>query len=350
MRKTGCNPPTTQASNLIVDQINDNSITLSWINNGDPVLVLAKKNTAVDWLPENGVTYATNSNIKEGEDIGGSNIAIYSGTESTCTVSNLDDSFTYHFAVFKYNLSDMCYNIVDPVINNATTTGYCAASGGGNLFFNMVKLADIENKDTGYGGYQNFTDISTNLSVGKTYTLTIDEHLAQFGGFDVGVWIDFNNNKSFEDEGENVVCEEDCLSKTNYDIIIPSDANLGEHRMRIRTKAEKEGCGSSCGETLLGEVEDYTVNIVEDLSTSISEFEDNLFKVYPNPTNGLIKLEGKLLTKARITLMDINGKVCMVKFSENSSYEIDLSSHPSGIYIISIEKDGKGYKKQIVKQ
>ncbi|MDQ2180612.1 GEVED domain-containing protein, partial [Marinifilum sp. D714] len=316
--KTGCNPPNTQASNMVVDQINDNSITINWINDGDPVLVLVKKNTAVDWVPENGVIYVANSNIKEGEDIGGSNIAIYSGTESTCTVSNLDDSYTYHFAVFKYNSDQMCYNTVDPAINNAITTGYCAASGGGSLFFNTIKLADIENINSGYGGYQNFTDISTKLGAGKIYTLTINKELSQFGEVDLAVWIDFNDNKSFEDASEKILCEENCWSKTSFDIIIPSDANLGEHRMRIRTKAYEEGCGSSCGEAGLGEVEDYTVNIVDEELYTLTIYVDD--EVGNSIAGATVSLKGY---ESRVT--DQFGKAIFYNISPEDNIEYTIS-------------------------
>ncbi|MDQ2180303.1 T9SS type A sorting domain-containing protein, partial [Marinifilum sp. D714] len=96
--------------------------------------------------------------------------------------------------------------------------------------------------------------------------------------------------------------------------------------------------------------DDISKEIVLSIVTSISEIEDNLFKVYPNPTNGLVKIEGKLLNKARITLIDINGKVWKVKTSDSISCELDLSSYPSGMYILRIEKENEVYKKRLIKQ
>ncbi|RKE03409.1 VPS10 domain-containing protein [Marinifilum flexuosum] len=315
--KTGCNLPETQAANLIVDQVNDNSITINWINNGDPVLVLAKKNTAVDWEPENGVIYEANLNIKEGEDIGGNNIAIYSGTESTCTVSNLDDSYTYHFAVFKYNSDEMCYNNVDPAISNATTAGYCAASGGGNLYLETVKLASIVNQNNGYQGYGNFLHLSTKLQVGNTHILTVENGLSNSGN-DLGVWIDFNDNKSFEDEGENVICAPGSWGAGDFNLVIPADANLGEHRMRIRTKYEEDDCGSSCGETGYGEVEDYTVNIVDEELYSFTIYVDDELGYSVN--EAVVSLNGY---DSRVT--DQSGKVVFYNISPANNIEYTIS-------------------------
>lgn len=257
---TDCNTPSTQASNLAAPTINDTDITITWSSEGDQVIVLAKKGSAVDVDPWNGVSYVVNSDFTQGEDVGDGNIAVYDGVDESVTVTNLSESTTYYFAVFKYNASEHCYNTVSPASGNATTTGYCQASGGGDEYINGVVLKDISNTGTGANGYENFTHLSTDLNKGVSYTLTIDNGNA-YTGDDLGVWIDFDDNGNFDDEGENVICTTDDGATGDYDLLIPSDATSGSHRMRIRIKYGGTNCGDPCGETAYGEVEDYTVNI-----------------------------------------------------------------------------------------
>ncbi|MCL3779594.1 T9SS type A sorting domain-containing protein [Prolixibacteraceae bacterium JC049] len=316
--QTDCDPPTSQATDLVIDQINDNSITISWTNNGDPVVVIAKKGAAVNWSPENGFNYKVNSDITKGEDIGAANIAVFSGTASSVTVTNLNDNTIYHFAVYKYNGSEMCYNTENPAIGNATTTGYCAASGGGNLFFNSIKLADIENTDTGYEPYQNFTNISTELEVGKQYTLTVNKELSYYEDIDYGVWIDFNDNKSFEDQGENILCKANCYSIVNFNLEIPANAKLGAHRMRIRTKAVGDDCGTSCGQTLLGEVEDYTVILVDQKLY-------NATFIIKDSENNFIENASVSLTGCETKQTNADGKVVFSNIAPKDNLEYNIT-------------------------
>jgi len=62
--------------------------------------------------------------------------------------------------------------------------------------------------------------------------------------------------------GENVVCDIDNSGQGTFSITIPSNATAGTTTMRIRMKWSGSDCGSPCGTTTYGEVEDYSINIV----------------------------------------------------------------------------------------
>ena len=72
-------------------------------------------------------------------------------------------------------------------------------------------------------------------------------------------------------------------------------------------------------------------------TSKVSENVDfNLIKVYPNPTNGLLKFNFKDATGKRIELYDISGELlidCQIKT------QIDISDFRSGVYIIYIKSD-----------
>ena len=89
--------------------------------------------------------------------------------------------------------------------------------------------------------------------------------------------------------------------------------------------------------------------------TSVGEKAVNSdFKVYPNPTNGLIFIENFGQTKIEsVSIMSIDGKQVYVENFENAEYQrtLNFSKLNSGIYFLSItEEGGKLSRYRIVKQ
>ena len=78
------------------------------------------------------------------------------------------------------------------------------------------------------------------------------------------------------------------------------------------------------------------------------------FKVYPNPTNGLIFIENFGQTKIEsVSIMSIDGKQVFVENFANAEYQrtLNFSKLNSGIYFLSItEEGGKLSRYRIVKQ
>ncbi len=125
-----CTIPTIQASNFLTTNILDNSMDISFTRgNGDGgVLVLAKFGSPVDSDPESSTTYTADAIFGNGNDVGNGNYVIYnSNTISTNTntgnisIAGLAAGATYHFAVYEYNSTDICYKITE-LTSNATTT------------------------------------------------------------------------------------------------------------------------------------------------------------------------------------------------------------------------------------
>jgi hypothetical protein len=105
-----CNPPDTQASNFQASAQSETQIDLSWTRgNGDNVIVLAKQDNAVDAEPENGTNYNADNNFGNGDEIGAGNYVVYVGNGTSVSVTGLSSSTTYHFAVYEYNNTDVCY-------------------------------------------------------------------------------------------------------------------------------------------------------------------------------------------------------------------------------------------------
>lgn len=160
---------------------------------------------------------------------------------------------------------DLTYNIETAITtakNTKAPQAYCTAGGGGDEYISGVVFGTISNTGTGASGYSDYTAMSTDVDAGNTYPITLNIG-NPYSSDDWGIWIDWNQDEDFDDVGEEVVCEFEVgnTGTYNYNIDVPSDALGGSTVMRIRLKWSGNDCGSSCGTTTYGEVEDYTVNV-----------------------------------------------------------------------------------------
>ncbi|QAA82166.1 T9SS type A sorting domain-containing protein [Aequorivita sp. H23M31] len=141
-------------------------------------------------------------------------------------------------------------------------SSYCSSQGNNvnDEYISRVQLNTINNT-SGAQKYSDFTSISTTLSEGTAYTITITPKWTG-SSYNEGyaVWIDYNGNKNFNDPGELVWSK--AASKTtpvSGTFTIPSGTVRAETRMRVAMKYN--GIPTSCETFSYGEVEDYTINL-----------------------------------------------------------------------------------------
>ncbi|MDN5200052.1 T9SS type A sorting domain-containing protein [Fulvivirgaceae bacterium BMA10] len=120
-----CNGTTTQASVISVQSVLDITATITWINgDGSARLVLMKEGAAITEIPQNGVSYAGNSNFGSGDAIGGAYV-VHAGFENSVDVSGLSANTTYHVRVFEFdcvppdyllsNVNTLSFTTTDPI-------------------------------------------------------------------------------------------------------------------------------------------------------------------------------------------------------------------------------------------
>ncbi|AFL80817.1 Zinc metalloprotease (elastase) [Aequorivita sublithincola DSM 14238] len=139
---------------------------------------------------------------------------------------------------------------------------YCASQGNNvnDEYISRVQLNTINNA-SGAQKYSDFTSISTSLSVGSTYTITVTPTWTG-STYNEGyaVWIDYNGDKDFGDAGELVWSKAASTNTPNSGTFtVPSGAASGATRMRVSMKYN--GIPTSCETFSYGEVEDYTINL-----------------------------------------------------------------------------------------
>lgn len=77
-------------------------------------------------------------------------------------------------------------------------------------------------------------------------------------------------------------------------------------------------------------------------STTFSNelFEEPLkFKVYPNPSSSILKVETSLTPLNKLVLYDLNGRVLQQHNPQGNQYSLDVSMLSKGIYLLQINRD-----------
>lgn len=153
---------------------------------------------------------------------------------------------------------------------------YCASTyldetGGAehirNVTFNTINN-DSENDSI--DGYEDFTDISTNVRRGEEHQISITLDTA--GGQDhCYVFIDWNQDYVFDEDTEryDLGAQTDNIATTTLNIEIPVDAVLGETTMRVIIEYYNTSLSSGNGPcnsdqaSDFGETEDYSIEVLK---------------------------------------------------------------------------------------
>ena len=224
----------------------------------------------------------------------------------------------------------------------------CAVGDGLTLF----QLLDIDNA-SGCEGYGDFTDQMTNVEQGGTHDVTMT---TGYGNQYVRIWIDFNDDYSYTMDElvlDNYVIASGSGSGTYTEttqIVLPADAALGEHTMRVKTNWNAGVPDDPCEETTYGETEDYMVNVVTSLSIGDLEFNGSNMIVYSNDNeNFTVKLTTDYSDLITFSVYDVNGKIIVfnnIEKTNNSSfiYNLDMSYTAAGVYLIKMGNATVGYK------
>ena len=270
----------------------------------------------------------------------------------------------------------------EPIINeDDDPEGYCESMGlsTDDEWIHKVRYRDINNTSGDDGGYADYTNLSTDAGRGNSSRIYLK---AGYSGAAVTeywrVWIDFNQDGEFHPVTEKVAQRRGKNQVWRW-VTIPDDALLGETTMRV---SMKEGAWPSPCETFAnGEVEDYTINIV-DFADSFVEIENedesmintdvnteeeldldtefDLTKVnedlevtlYPNPsyTETYLKIESPSSFNLEMSIYDHLGRLVVVKQPIDGELTmIDVSAFVPGKYFMKLSgSDGVIVKNFIV--
>lgn len=296
------------------------------------------------------------------DNVGVTGYEIFSGNSSLGTVTGTSANITGMTAgtayTFKVRATDAAGNnsTFSNTVNVTTTTSsvtYCISKGNNSSdeFIDRVKLGSINNLSGNNGGYADFTSISTNLQKGSSNTITITP---KWSGSKYNeayrVWIDYNQNGSFDDPGELVYSRaRTTATPISGSFTVPASALNGATRMRVALKYN--AYPTSCESFAYGEVEDYTVIITNAMNQGIVNGEEGFtnaeISIYPNPVTRTLNISMLEASGKDYLIYNAVGQVILKGVFVES---IDVSNLSNGVYILQINTDKEQFRKRFIKE
>ena len=202
----------------------------------------------------------------------------------------------------------------------------------------------------GDGGYEDYTAISWNASVGITYDIILR---AQLGIDDVAnpnwwkVWIDFNKDGDYDDAGELLVAKTGSAFAA-HPFNLPAETATGDGAYVMRVAVSSSDFTSGCDITT-GEIEDYTINIT---GLTLAVKEENIVNLaaYPNPVSDKLKLT----FEEEISSVAVYSVLGSVVYQNNKSMrgelQIDTESWKPGLYLVNVKTEKASQTLKVIKE
>jgi hypothetical protein len=227
-----------------------------------------------------------------------------------------------------------------------TTSGaggitYCASKGTSQSYewIKQVTFGTINNTSGSNAGYGNFTNLSTNVTAGSAYAITIKPG---FSGSTYReywtVYLDYNQNGTLNNTGETVVTGSSTTTNgLTANITIPTTAKSGATRMRIQMNYGSQ-VTNPCSTLNYGEVEDYTINILGGSGfttlSSPSTDADQIASIIiaPNPISGSDAMVNYSLPASGIATLKV------VDLSGRTLQTIQLGNQASGAHTYTLQQ------------
>jgi hypothetical protein len=232
---------------------------------------------------------------------------------------------------------------------NSQQSDFCIARGSSTFFewIDRIQIGNFSHQSGNNGGYGAFQNQTITLSPGISYfTLLKPGYLSSAFSETWRIWIDFNHDNDFLDAGEQVFASIPTAGQITGMIVIPPTMPLGPTKMRI---AMRYGSAAQpCGVFPYGEVEDYSVNLVNfggglAEGSDVNAENEQLQAIFPNPSSGMVQLDMYSGTAQTMVISVINnvGQRVYTQSTEVqigiNSLSLDLQALPVGPYWVMVQ-------------
>lgn len=166
------------------------------------------------------------------------------------------------------NDEGLCDKILEKTMHSLEDGKYCISKSKSDEYGHIKKVTcgHIDN-ESDKSVYSDYSSMKTPIKKGETLDLDVEY---KPGAKYLTVWVDWNDNGTFDEEGEFI----GFITDKNIKLSIPENAEVtpGDKRMRIIFSDELVG---ACSIYMVGETEDYTLTVVApDETPSISANSD----------------------------------------------------------------------------
>lgn len=227
---------------------------------------------------------------------------------------------------------------------------YCASQGVTTFeWIGSVGIGDFTNSTgAASGGYSDFTDLNVDLHRGTAYALTLVPAFANSTYREhFRIWIDLDRNGVFSSAELLFDDTQGANTTVTGSMTVPVSAALGSARMRVSMAYGAAFGGdypqTPCATGQDGEVEDYCVNILEELPVDTTGIRESAGRgmfgmdVFPVPSSEVLHVRLHQLKEGNITLvvMDMQGRQSIVPSTSSADQRtVDVSQLSKGVYVI----------------
>ena len=328
----------TAPSGLAASAITNTSATLGWtaVSGATGYSVQYKLSSASTWTT---VTSATNSYALSGLTAG---TAYQFQVSTTCSAT-----------------SSSAYSAASSFTTSGGTVTYCTSSGTTTYeFLKTTVLGTINHTVANDGGYGNYTSLSTNLTAGTAYTISITPGFASSSYTEYyTVYIDYNQDGVLNGTGETVATGSGTgTGAKTLTFTVPATSKNGTTRLRVQLHYGSAST-NPCGVLDYGDVHDYSVNISGGTGfnaagftavppAAISDCKQQI-SIFPNPANISATLKYDLRANGLVTvsIVDVSGRKVQSETIGNQnrgSYTYSLrriNSLNNGSYFVILSVD-----------
>ncbi|MDY8135241.1 GEVED domain-containing protein [Aquimarina sp. 2201CG5-10] len=306
------------------------------------------------------VSYTINGGAAVNEVVPGP-IAIGGSANFTFNqTADLSSFGTYNFVLTVSQTGDA--NASNNSITVEVVKEICSPTSDCSFGDNILSFALSDLSNTGIPcntGYEDFTNLSASLDrTVSNYTITLQGGYASGDDEKFSLWIDLNDNNTFDDS-ERLVTD-GIITSANTDIsfpiTIPTDAPLGDHRMRARIgdTSFAGDLNDPCNSMSYGSTHDYTASITEPLSVPDFVNSESEMIVTSLPEDKYnISLNTSFEGRLTFNVFTLSGQTLVSNYVNKNGkglyeYDLDMSYAASGIYIVSIGDNSNRLTEKII--
>jgi Secretion system C-terminal sorting domain/GEVED domain len=129
--------------------------------------------------------------------------------------------------------------------------------------------------------------------------------------------------------------------------VVPATATVGDKKMRVIM--QRGAYPLACGNTPIGEVEDYLFTVTNTLQSTKKEVNSKPIEplegvlIYPNPAMQTVTLDFSVLNGAetQVRILDALGRVDYQEKTTQPSVQLDVTDWESGVYLVYVEVTGQ---------
>ncbi len=139
-------------------------------------------------------------------------------------------------------------------------------------------------------------------------------------------------------------------STFDSDGVVTTDLGFGTDDFAYATSIQSDGKIVVVGNGYNSSYNNFmVVRYNPGIVTNVNKLSESLFTIYPNPTNGIIKVQNQNNDYSVSIFNNIGQQVYTENCKANKS-EIDVQHLPNGIYLFSIQSKSKMYTARIIKE